>query len=207
MKTPVSRTLFSTASLAVALLASTNSGATDQPARTSSGRAQDLIQHTSLAADRLPPGLASVPGVTASDEGVVADMALINTLLQQGKIDQALKAIDGLQKKRPSDVVPPFLRGRALLQKGDRAGARKAMEQALQIDANYFPAIGVLAVLDNADKRPDEARARVEAAIKRQPGNIQAYQLLLELRATNGADKAELAGILRRAVDAAPSNP
>ncbi|HQQ69338.1 MAG TPA: PEP-CTERM system TPR-repeat protein PrsT, partial [Alicycliphilus sp.] len=141
------------------------------------------------------------------DEGVVADMALINTLLQQGKIDPALKAIDALQKKRPADVVPPFLRGRALLQKGDKAGARQAMEQALQIDANYFPAIGVLAVIDNSEKRPDEARARVEAAIKRQPGNIQAYQLLLELRATNGADKAELAGILRRAVDAAPNNP
>ena len=206
MKTPLSRTLFSAASFAAALLASASSGATGQPANASNGRQQDLIQPTSLAADRLPPGLASAQGVTAPDEGVVADMALINTLLQQGKTDQALKAIDALQKKRPTDVVPPFLRGRALLQKGDKAGARKAMEQALQIDAHYFPAIGVLAVIDNSEKRPDEARARVEAAIKQQPGNIQAYQLLLELRATNGADKAELAGILRRAVDAAPSN-
>ncbi|HQQ70132.1 MAG TPA: hypothetical protein PLL92_07465, partial [Alicycliphilus sp.] len=84
MKTPVPRTFFSAASLAAALLASASSGATDQPARASNGRAQGLIQHTSLAADRLPPGLASVPGVTAPDEGVVADMALINTLLQQG---------------------------------------------------------------------------------------------------------------------------
>jgi hypothetical protein len=38
-----------------------------------------------------------------------------------------------------------------------------------------------LAVIDNAEKRPDEARARLEAAIKQQPANIQAYQLLLEL--------------------------
>ena len=97
MKTPLSRTLFSAASFAAALLASASSGATGQPANASNGRQQDLIQPTSLAADRLPPGLASAQGVTAPDEGVVADMALINTLLQQGKTDQALTAIDALQ--------------------------------------------------------------------------------------------------------------
>ena len=202
-----SRIVFFAASLATALPVSAASDAAGQSANASSGTPQGLMHRTSLAADRLPPGLLGTQGVTAPDEGVVADMALINTLLQQGKIDQALKAIDALQKKRPADVVPPFLRGRALLQKGDKAGARKAMEQALQIDANFFQAIGVLAVIDNAENHPDEARARLEAAIGQQPGNIQAYQLLLELRAAHGADKAELTAILRRAVEAAPKNP
>ena len=134
-------------------------------------------------------------------------MALINALLRQRKIDQALKAIDALEKKRPADVLPVFLRGRALLLKRDTAGARKAMERVLEIDPNYFPAVGVLAVLDNADKRPDDARARLEGAIKRQPGNVQAHLALVELRAANGADKTELANLLRKAVDAAPSSP
>ncbi len=207
MKASSYSSLFSALPLAATLLVSVGSGTAVQAANGPDARQQDLIQRTSLAADRLPPGLVGILGATASDEGVMADMAQINTLLQQGKTDQALKAIDALQKKRPADVVPPFLRGRALLQKGDKAGARKAMEQALQIDGNYFPAIGVLAVIDNAENHPDEARARLEGAIKQQPGNIQAYQLLLELRAANGADRAELAGILRRAVDAAPKNP
>ncbi|MBS0467016.1 MAG: PEP-CTERM system TPR-repeat protein PrsT, partial [Proteobacteria bacterium] len=181
-------------------------------ARAASLDPKDPAKRTTLALSHLAAGqgdsaIGELQSIAASDQGVVADMALINALLQQGKTDQALKAIDALQKKRPSDVLPPFLRGRALLQKRDVAGARKAMEQALQIDANYFPATGILAVLDNAEKRPDAARARLEAAIKAQPGNIQAYQALLELRAANGADKAELAGILRKAVDAAPSNP
>src|SRR5574337_1524036 len=181
-------------------------------ARASSLVPKDTVMRTSLAMSHLAAGkgdaaLGELQSIAASDEGVVADMALINALLQERKVDQALKAIDLLEKKRPADVLPVFLRGRALLLKQDGAGARKAMERALEIDPNYFPAMGVLAVLDNAEKRPDDARARIEAAIKRDPGNVQAYMVLLELRAANGADKAELAGILRKAVDGAPSNP
>ena len=181
-------------------------------AKASSLDPKDPAKRTSLAISRLVSGqgdaaLGELQSIAASDDGVVADMALINALLQQRKIDQALKAIDALEKKRPTDVLPVFLRGRALLLKRDTAGARKAMEQALTIDANYFPAVGILAVLDNAEKRPDEARARLEAAIQRQPGNVQAHIALVELRAANAAPQEELAGLLRKAVDAAPSSP
>ena len=180
-------------------------------AKASSLDPKDPAKRTSLAVSRLVSGqgdaaLGELQSIAASDDGVVADMALINALLQQRKVDQALKAIDALEKKRPTDVLPVFLRGRALLFKRDAAGARKAMEQALTMDANYFPAVGVLAILDNAEKRPDDARARLEAAIQRQPGNVQAHIALVELRAANGAPQEELAGLLRKAVEAAPSS-
>ncbi|WP_026435357.1 XrtA/PEP-CTERM system TPR-repeat protein PrsT [Acidovorax sp. JHL-9] len=181
-------------------------------ARASSLDPKDPVKRTSLAVSRLASGqgdaaLGELQSIAASDDGVVADMALINALLQERKVEQALKAIDALEKKRPADVLPVFLRGRALLLQHDTAGARKAMERVLEIDPNYFPAVGVLAVLDNADKRPDDARARLEAAIKRQPGNVQAHLALVELRAANGADKSELANLLRKVIDAAPSSP
>lgn len=181
-------------------------------ARASSLAPQNAVMRTSLAMSQLAAGkgeaaLGALQSIAASDEGVVADLALINALLQGRKVDQALKAIDLLEKKRPADVLPVFLRGRALLLKQDAVGARKALERALEIDPNYFPAVGVLAVIDNAEKRPDDARARIEAAIKRDPGNVQAHVMLLELRAANGADKAEQAAILRKAADGAPNNP
>ena len=181
-------------------------------AKASSLDPKDPAKRTSLALSNLASGqgdaaLGELESIASSDDGVVADMALINALLQQGKVDQALKAINALEKKRPADVLPIFLRGRALLLKRDAAGARKAMEQALTMDANYFPAVGVLAVLDNAEKRPDDARARIEAAIQRQPGNAQAHVALVELRAANGAPQEELAGLLRKAVEAAPGSP
>lgn len=181
-------------------------------AKASSLDPKDPVKRTSLAMSRLAAGqgdtaLGELQSIAAADDGVVADMALINALLQQRKVDQAMKAIDVLEKKRPTDVLPVFLRGRVLLLQRDAAGARKAMEQALTLDANYFPAVGVLAILDNADKRPNDARARIEAAIQRQPDNVQAHVALVELRAANGASPAELADLLRKAVDAAPSSP
>ena len=195
MKAVFSRTLGAAMPVALAMLVSA-----------AGLQAQELRHRTALTGDRPAAVPGEFHGITAPDEGVMGDMAQIGNLLQQGKVDQALKAIDALQKKRPADVVPVFLRGRALLQKGDQGGARQAMEQALKIDANYFPAIAMLAGLDNAEKRPDAARARLEAAIEHQPGNVLAYRALMELRAAHGADKAELTGILRKAVDAAPKS-
>lgn len=171
------------------------------------------IKRTSLAVSQLMGGqhtasaLGELQNIATSDAGVMADMALISALLQSGSTDRALDAIDALEKKRPGDVLPHFLRGRALLLKNDNAGARKAMEQVLKIDRDYFPATEILARLDNAEKRPADARARIEAAIAQHPDNAQARLSLVSLRAADGADKAELTALLLKAVEAVPNAP
>ncbi|MDD2711757.1 MAG: PEP-CTERM system TPR-repeat protein PrsT, partial [Simplicispira sp.] len=173
---------------------------------------KDPVKRTSLAVSRLMSGqtesvFGELQDIAASDDSVVADMALINVLLQRQEAKRALEAIDALEKKRPPDVLSHFLRGRTFLIQSDTAAARKAMEKVLEINPNFFPAIETLARLDNADKRPNDARARIEAAIQHQPGNLQAHLALVNLRATHGADKAELTTLLRKAVETAPGNP
>lgn len=170
------------------------------------------LKRTSLAVSQLMGGkkegvLDELQHIAAADDGVMADMALISALLQSGGVDRALDAIDALEKKRPGDMLPHFLRGRALLLKNDNVGARKAMEQVLKIDRDYFPATEILARLDYAEKRPADARARIEAAIAQHPGNAQAHLSLVNLRAADGAEKAELDGLLRKAVEAVPDDP
>ena len=135
-----------------------------------------------------------------------ADITLVNALLQRKEIDRALEAIAAWEKKRPDDLTAPFLRGRALLLKKDTAGARKAMERVLAIDGGYFPAIELLAQLDNADKRPEDARARLDAVLKKNPGDVQAHVSLFKLRIANGATADEQAKLLRTAVAAAPQS-
>ena len=172
---------------------------------------QNPVKRTSLAVSQLMSGkseaaLGELQNIAASDEGAIADTALVNALLQRKEIDRALEAIAAWEKKLPNDVTAPFLRGRVLLLKQDTAGARKAMDRVLAINSDYFPAIELLALLDNADKRPDVARERIDATLKKNPGNVQAHLALLQLRIANGADKKEQVSLLQTAMAAAPQS-
>lgn len=172
---------------------------------------ENPVKRTSLAVSQLVSGgaeaaLGELQNIAASDDSAIADTTLVNALLQRREVDRALEAIAAWEKKRPNDVMAPFLRGRALLINKDTAGARKAMESVLAINGDYFPAIEVLAQLDNAEKRPDAARERLAAAIKKNPGNVQAHLAMLQLRTANGADKSEQVRLLQTAVEAAPQS-
>src|SRR6188768_1638182 len=62
----------------------------------------------------------------------------VDALLQQGSqkfedgdVDGALAAFDKAEKLAPKDARPRFMRGSALLKKGDLAGAEKGFRDAL----------------------------------------------------------------------------
>jgi putative PEP-CTERM system TPR-repeat lipoprotein len=99
------------------------------------------------------------------------------------------------------------VRGGILLAKGDIAGARQSFERALEIDPTYVPAAARLASMDLAAKRPEDARQRLDAVIKRDPRNLSALLAVSQLRSRTGAPPEEVAAPLKDALAHHPSNP
>lgn len=165
---------------------------------------------TSLALTRMVSGqvdsaFGELENIAASDSGTTADMALISAHLRRQELDKALQAIDGLEKKQPDKPLAANLRGRVLLAKKDAAGARKSFERALQIDPLYIPAVASLAGLDLADKKPQDAKARFDAVLAKDPKNSQALLALAELSLRTGGSKEEVVKLVGNAVTANPT--
>ncbi|EXI68014.1 MAG: tetratricopeptide repeat protein [Candidatus Accumulibacter adjunctus] len=173
---------------------------------------QNAGKRTSLAMVNLARGdtdtaFRDLEQVAAADPGNRADLALITAHLQRRAFDPALKAIAALEKKQPENPLVYNLRGTALLGKRDVAGARKSFEQALALNAAYFPAAANLASLDMADKKPDEAKKRFEAVVAKDPKSTQGYLALAELRSRTGGKTEEVATLINRAIAANPQEP
>jgi putative PEP-CTERM system TPR-repeat lipoprotein len=96
--------------------------------------------------------------------------------------------------------------GAVHLAKRDAAAARRNFEKALELQPNYLPAAQSLAMMDLAEKRPDDARKRFEAMIAKDSKNDQLYVALAEFQVRTGVDKAAVAETLQRAVAANPQS-
>ena len=143
--------------------------------------------------------------IAADDsKGNSADMALIGVHLQRGQFDDGLDALAALEKKRPTDPQVQHLRGQMLAMKPDNAGARAAFNQALKLNARYFPSVAALAALDLRDKQPGAARQRFQDFLKLQPNSSGAMLALAELLQREGAPSAEVQKQIEAAVKAAP---
>jgi putative PEP-CTERM system TPR-repeat lipoprotein len=164
---------------------------------------------TSLAAGHLAEGesdkaLAELEqAASLSEKAGQADLALVVLHLKDKEYDKALQAIANLEKKLPNNPVTQNLRAVALLGKQDRTGARKALEQALVIQPNFFPAAVNLARIDVADNKPDAARKRFEAILDKDKNNIQAMMALADLAAFEKKE-SDYVSWLEKAVKADP---
>jgi putative PEP-CTERM system TPR-repeat lipoprotein len=135
-----------------------------------------------------------------------ADLALIANLLRQKQFDQALAAVGRLEQKQPNNPMVYNLKGLVYLAKRDIGTARANFERAVQIQQDYFPAIGNLALLDRIDKKPDVARKRYEALLEKNPTNEQALLGLASLLQSLGNDPNEIESLLKKAVTANPQS-
>jgi len=161
---------------------------------------------THMVSGQVDSAFEELQDISASDSGVTADLALISSHLRRQELDKALKAIDQLEKKQANKPLAANLRGRVLLAKQDMPGARKSFERALQIDPLFFPAVASLAGIDLAEKKPQDAKARFDAVLAKDPKNVQALLAKAELAARTEAPKDEVAKLITNAVNANPTD-
>jgi Flp pilus assembly protein TadD len=107
-----------------------------------------------------------------------AQMQEITTLLQRGRMADALKMLEPLAKKDPNDPVVAGLLGRARLHAGDAAGAIEPLMRSLsklKSDGEGFGNLGV--ALMQVERTQDAAQAFAQAVVL-MPRSPQAWRNL-----------------------------
>ena len=106
----------------------------------------------------------------------------------------------------PTNPLSQQLLGAVHIARKDAAAARVAFTKAVEISPTYLPAIVNLAQLDIAEKKPADARKRLEALIAKDPKNEQALLALADVMGRTGAAPAEIVATLQRAISANPQS-
>ena len=101
-------------------------------------------------------------------------MILASFYLRSGQPKKALEVIETLVKNEPSNPAVLNMLGVARVASDDRAGGRKAYEQALAKNPGYQGAILNLSALDVVEGKPDEARQRLLDLLKTNEKNAEA---------------------------------
>ena len=151
-------------------------------------------------------GLDELRRLASSEAEPQGDMALIGLLNRLDRLDEALQAVDGLEKKLPKDPLPNLLRGQFLTRKADAGAAAASFEKALAAEAGYLPAVHGLVNLDLLAKKPAAAQARLEKFTREHPKNATAWLSLLQVRQSQGAKVDEQKQLLQKALGAEPDH-
>lgn len=115
-----------------------------------------------------------------------AGITLVRTAMGLKQYDKALAAVQALEKAQPDNALIQNLKGGVYLARKEMPAARAAFGRAAQLQPTYFPAVANLAQLDLADRKPEEARKRLEAFLQQDKKNIGAMTALAELAAAQG---------------------
>jgi putative PEP-CTERM system TPR-repeat lipoprotein len=155
------------------------------------GRGAEVVARAQRAAAALP-GDADI------------QLELGRTLLANADRQQALRAFRQVINLRPHAALPRLVLADALVAGGDLAAARKAVDQALEIEPRAFEVERAHAVLLLREKRLDEALNVVQARRKRVPQEAESVLLEADVRAVQGQPATSLA-LLHEALALNPS--
>ena len=132
-------------------------------------------------------------------------MLLVMNHLRLKEYDKALAAVKKLEKEKPNDAMVKTLKGNVHLSRNEFPLARQSFEEATKLKADYFPPVANLAQIDFAEKKPDAARARIEAFLEKNKDNVEAITALASLAQSQGKT-AEAIALLERASNAKPAD-
>ena len=150
---------------------------------------------------------AELEAIAKQDSGTGTDLALISARLGRREFDAALKAVDSLATKLPTQALPDHLRGRIAMSQGNLDIARRQFELALEKERGFYAAVADLVALDVKEGKLGAARARLEDVRQREPGNAQARIALAALVSRSGGSKADAVKLIDEAIKARPSDP
>lgn len=168
-------------------------------------RSQTAMAYAQVGKGNVEQGLAELKRISAeSPDFTLPDMLLVTTYLQRNRLDQALAAVDVLQKKTPKEPMAPNLRGVIELRLGHSPAARKAFEAAVANDPVYLPAVASLAALDRSEGNIESAIGRYKALLALQPDNIAANMAVLALEEQRGTPVADRAELLKKLIKRLP---
>lgn len=147
---------------------------------------------TALGMSRLAKG-DSARGIAELEAAVDLDpkpaqagVLLVMAHMRLKEYDKALAAIAKLEKSDPENPLLPNLKGGVYLAKKDVAAARSSFQNALKLQANYFPAVSNLAQIEMQEKRPDLAKKRLEDFLEIDKKNMQAQLALAGIALSEG---------------------
>ncbi|MDO9094840.1 MAG: PEP-CTERM system TPR-repeat protein PrsT [Rubrivivax sp.] len=170
----------------------------------SNPRLQTAAVMSRLAAGDAALALAELESLSKSNKETYADEALFAARMKRREFDAALAALDGMAKKQPNKASHLELRSRVHLARRDLPAARQSLEQALKLDPGLYSAVASLTYIDLLENKPNQAMARVQAAVDANPRNSVALIALAEMKARNGAAVPEVKKLLVDAIAASP---
>lgn len=139
-----------------------------------------------------------------SNSSAYPDFALFAAQVRQGKMAEALKTADVLERKGVSKSVTANLRGEVAMLMGQGKQAREHFLASVQADPAYVPPQMNLAKLDMGENHREDARKRLKQIIANDNKNIAARMALARLARLDGAPAAELTRQLTEIVDLNP---
>ena len=141
---------------------------------------------------RFPEAAAALErAVTLNPRYVPARFRLALAYLRLDRYDRAERALQTVIEDEPRNVSAHHNLAAIAYSRGDFERAEKLERQAVAINPDYFEAWNTLGAIQVVTKRPSEAIAALNTAIRLNPTSGQAhYNLALAFRANGDADRA-----------------